>query len=337
MVKKIAIILFFAIFLLMIAGCSSSSTKKTDDINIRTGFTGVDMEFLKGTPPAKMFEGDTFPVLIKVRNNGAYSIKKGQAILSLGVEKDYIKKADLLAGGRITSSGDSSKAASFGLEGKSPINAIGDEEVISYNLVAGKVDPQSETHTSTVIAALCYPYETVLTSNVCVDTDANNLRPAKKACNMQDLVFGNGQGAPVAVTKIEVNMLPVISSGKESADKINPQFLIYIENKDLGTVIRTESVKDFCVKSSTEHKNLNIIYVDAYLSNTKLRCQLDVKGSPTERGHIKLKDKKDIIWCDLAEGVPAAQDPYLSPLKVELSYGYTQSISANYAMQKTAG
>ena len=336
MVKKIAIILFLAIFLLLMAGCSSSSTKKNDDINVRIGFNGLDMEFLKGTPPAKMFEGNTFPVLIKVRNNGAYSIKNGQAILSLGVEKDYTKKADLLTGGRIASLEGLSNAASFGLEGKSSINPIGNEEVISYNLVAGKVDPQSETHTSTVIATLCYPYETVLASNVCVDTDVNNLRPAKKVCNMQDLVFGNGQGAPVAVPKIEVNMLPVISSGKDSADRIKPQFLIYIENKGPGTVIKAESVRDFCVKSDTEHKNLNVVYVDAYLSSTKLRCQLDVEGSSTERGHIKLKDKKDIIWCDLAEGVSAAQDPYLSPLKVELSYGYTQSISANYAMQKTA-
>ncbi|MDP3765143.1 MAG: hypothetical protein Q8R04_01390 [Nanoarchaeota archaeon] len=324
------------LFLLLIAGCSSSSTQKTDDINVRIGFSGLTAEFLKGTPPAKMFEGNTFPALIKVKNNGAYSIKNGQAILSLGVEKDYTKKTDLLTGGRINSFEGLSNAASFGLEGKSSINPIGSEEVISYNLVAGKVDPQSETHTSTVIATLCYPYKTVLTGNVCVDTDVNNLRPAKKVCNMQDLVFGNGQGAPVVVTNIEVNMLPVISSGTESAARIKPQFLIYIENKGPGTVIKEESVRDFCTKSGTEHKNLNVVYVDAYLSNTKLRCQLDVETSPTERGHIKLKDKKDIMWCDLAEGIPAVQDPYLSPLKIELSYGYTQSISANYIIQKTA-
>lgn len=336
MVKKNAIILFLVIFLLLIAGCSSSSTKKTDDINVRIGFKGLDMEFLKGTPPAKMFEGDAFHALIKVKNNGAYSIKNDQAILSLGVEKDYTKKTELLTGGRITSFGGLSNAASFGLEGKSSINPIGNEEVISYNIVAGRVDPQSETHTSTIISTLCYPYETVLTSNVCVDTDVNDLRPAKKVCNMQDLVFGNGQGAPVAVTKIEVNMLPVISSGKDSATSIKPQFLIYIENKGLGTVIKAEAVKDFCTKSDTEHKNLNVVYVDAYLSNKKLKCQLDVETSATERGHIKLKDKKDIIWCDLVEGIPAAQDPYLSPLKIELSYGYSQSISANYVIQKTA-
>lgn len=333
--RKISLI-GMILFTLLIVGCSSSSAKKSAGVNVRVGFAGVDMEFLKGTPPAKIFEGDTFPALIKVKNNGAYSIKNDQAVLSLGVEKDYTRKVDLLTGGRIKSFEGFGNAASFGLEGKSQINPIGSEEVISYNLMAGKVDPQSESHSSTVIATLCYPYETVLASNVCVDTDVNNLRPAKKVCTMQDLAFGSGQGAPVAVTKIEVNMLPVISSGRESAPMIKPQFLIYIENKGTGTVIRAESVKDFCTKSSTEHKNLNVVYVDAYLSNTKLRCQLDAETSSTERGHIKLKDKKDIIWCDLAEGIPASQDPYLSPLKVELSYGYSQSISANYVMQKTA-
>ncbi len=314
--------------------CTAGTSKKSTDIDVRVGFSGLIMEFLKNTPPQKVFEGDIVPVLIKVRNNGAYSIpENNKAILSLGFEKDYTKSVKLMQGGRVQALDNLYNTAAFNLEGKSPINPNGEEEVISYNLEAGKIDPQSEAHTSTVVATLCYPYETVLSSTVCIDTDINDLRPAKKVCSNKDLIFSNGQGAPVAVTKLEINMLPAISE-KNAADKIKPQFLIYVENKGQGTVIKNEAVKDFCTKSDTSHENLNIVYVDVELSGKKLKCQLETKKDSSELGHIKLKDKKDIIRCAFEEGIDKNQDAYLSPLKITLRYGYAQSISANYFIQK---
>lgn len=339
------IISLFAFLILFIAACTTGTKKSSTDIDVRVGFSGLTLEFLKNTPPQKVFEGDIVPVLLKVKNNGAYSIpENNKAVLSLGFEKDYTKSVKLLQGGRVQALDGLYNTAALNLEGKSPINQIGDEEVISYNLEAGKIDPQSEAHTSTVVATLCYPYETVLSSTVCIDTDINNLRPAKKVCSNKYLIFSNGQGAPVAVTKLEINMLPTISE-KNAADKIKPQFLIYVENKGQGTVIKNEAVKDFCTKSDTSHENLNIVYVDAELSGKKLKCQLEKKKDSNELGHIKLKDKKDIIRCstvnaeesnkaDYMSDIDRNQDPYLSPLKISLNYGYTQSISANYFIQK---
>ena len=325
------------ILVLFLIGCTTGTTKTTTkDIDVRVGFAGLVMEFLKNTPPQKVFEGDVFPVIIKVRNTGAFSLKDNdKSILSLGIEKDYTKKVELLAGGKIEEVKEN--AASFNLEGKSAINQKGEEEVISYNIQAGKVDPQSEAHPSTVIATLCYPYQTISESTVCIDTDISNIRPGKKVCKLQDIVFNNGQGAPVAVTKVEMQILPSQESQQspQGYGIIVPQFLIYVENKGQGTVIRKESSNEFCTQSGTTHKNLNIVYVDAYLSNQKLKCQLEATEGTSFPGHVKLKDKKDIIWCSNKEGIPA-QDTYLTPLKIVLSYGYTQSISANYFIQKTA-
>ena len=174
------IIFIIAILIMFAAGCTGGARNKNEEVDVHVGFSGLAIEFLKNSPPSKVFEGDTLPVLIKVKNNGAYSITGDRAIVSLGVEKDYTDKLDLLKGGRISSFAGLNNAAVFSLDGKSPISPVGDEEVISYNLKAGKVDPQSEAHASTVIATLCYPYETVLSSTVCIDTDVNNLRPSKK-------------------------------------------------------------------------------------------------------------------------------------------------------------
>lgn len=331
--KKIILSL---ILILIVVGCTATSKKAVDAADLRIGFKGLGMEFLKGTPPKKVFEGDLFPVMVRIRNDGAYSImESNKAVLSLGLEKDYTNAIYFSSGGKAQNILDN--AAEFYLDGKTAINPKGDEEIISYSVQAGRLDPQSEMHTSSIIATLCYPYETVLQATICIDTDPNSLRPGKKVCKSQSLVAGNGQGAPVAVAKIEINMLPLQSSPQAgSADKIKPQFLIYVENKGDGTVIKKESVGEFCTKSSTLHENLNVVYVDAFLSGIKLNCQLDAEDKPNERGHIKLKDKKDIIICNLGEGIDKAQDSYLSTLRVVLNYGYTNSISANYVMEKVS-
>ncbi len=333
--KEFSIVPIFLI--LFILGCGTQTSKTTKEIDVRVGLEGLKLEFLKNTPPQKVFEGQTFPVIVKVANKGASSLKDNdKAILSLGVEKDYTENVQLLPAGRIQPVG--SNAASFNLEGRSTINVKGEEEVISYNIKAGKVDPQSEFHSSTAIATLCYPYETTLDSTICIDTDVSNIRSGKKVCKLQDLVLNNGQGAPVAVTKIEIQMLPSQESQQspEGYGNIIPQFLIFVENRGQGTVIKREVVQKFCTQSDTTHENLNIVYVDAFLSGEKLECQLQAKQGSNERGHIKLKDKKDIVRCFLKDGRSGTQDSYLAPLKIVLSYGYTQSISANYLIQKTA-
>jgi len=117
---------------------------------------------------------------------------------------------------------------------------------------------------------------------------------------------------------------------------VKPQFLIYVENKGSGIVIDRGKAKEFCTKSEAWHEDFNIIYIDTSLGNSKLKCDLEKKIGSPDLGHIKLKDNKDIIRCFLEEGVSRNSDPYLSPLKITLTYGYTQSISASYLIEKRA-
>ena len=317
-------------FLILIAGCTSVSTGKNQEIDVHTGYQGLVMEFVKNTPPPKVFEQQEFPVYLKIMNSGAYSIKDTKAYINLGVEKDYTSKVTLLESSAIQKS-EGANAAAFTLKGKTNVNPNGDEEVISYNVIAGSIDPQSEAHPSAVTAALCYPYQSELSSTICIDSDISNLRPEKKVCQVKDLVTSGGQGAPVAVTKVEISMLPA-SAGKDNIQKIIPQFLIYVENVGKGLVIRNEAVSNFCTKSETSHEDLNVVYVDAQLSGENLNCQIGTKEKIP--GHIKLNDKKDIVRCTLDKGITSSQNAYLSPLKITLTYGYTQTIAANYFIQK---
>ena len=345
--KKVPIIIITFIFLF--SACTIQTNQKPTDIDVRVGTTGLTTEFLKNTPPPRVFEGDKFPATIKVKNAGATNVKDYQAILSLAVEKDYTKSVQLSSSKNVhLYEGDKKDAnvqniAAFGMEGRSQINTNGGEEVVSYNLVAGKVDPQSEFHSSTVIATLCYPYDTILSTTFCMDTDPNNLRPGKKVCKLQDLSFPNGQGAPVAISKIEISMLPSqeTQQSPNGYGKIIPQFLVFLENRGPGLVIKNDAIREFCTQGKISHEKFNTIFVKAFLpgkdKGLELDCQPKEKKESTEKqGYVKLKDKKDMIRCTLKEGIDGTQDAYLSALKIEMSYGYTQSISSTYMIQKTA-
>src|SRR3989338_10574710 len=125
---KIIILLLFTLFLL---GCASTSPEKKE-ADIFTGFEGLAAEFGKNAPPLKVFEQSMFPVLLKIRNNGAQSITNNKGVLTIGREKDYIPKLAFERNSRITIVSDQKidNQIRFNLDGKTILNSKGDEIIV---------------------------------------------------------------------------------------------------------------------------------------------------------------------------------------------------------------
>ena len=339
--KKAKIMLAMQIAaVLILAGCQGFSLQGNKGAagEIYSGFEGLRIEFLKNTPPPRVFEESQFPVVLRIRNLGAYSITKAgdkdiYAVLSLGVERDYNSIINLEESERVKKS-DIPSQAKFYLEGRSAANPRGDEEIIAYTAKTKKIDPQSERRTSTLLASVCYPYKTKLTATVCIDTDAVGIKQKPKSCAVSDLFFDNGQGAPAGVTKIETRMVP-------SDDKIRPQFIIHIENRGRGEVIKDDSIDMMCSEEGatpdTRNQAYNTISFKAYLSGTDEKSLLDCEPKLTQGSsdaYVKLFKKKDFVRCTVKEGISKDIDAYSAPLNIEMDYGYTDTISANYAIEK---
>lgn len=314
---------------LLLVSCGSLGNNPTENIpNIHKGITGLSMDFLKNTPPKEVFEETEFPILLRIHNQGTYSLKEEHALLTLGLERSYTKSISLEQTDEVTA-GNSESEALFYVEGKTIANPKGDQEVVSFTATAGRIDPQSETHPTTVIATLCYPYKTKLTTDVCVDKDPNNIYNLKKACNVQDIKLGGGQGSPVTVSKVEVQMLP-----KEGGEKVQPQFIFHVENKGGGEVVKKDIHKEFCRARTGDfdHKNMNAILFSAKLSTQDLKCSASLGGQNS--GLIRLRSKSDRVRCTIEGGLDTEQISYIAPLTVVMDYGYTESVSANYIIHK---
>lgn len=326
--KKIMLLLGFLSFFLVSCGVLNTTNSNGDIPDIHKGTVGLTMEFLKNTPPKEVFEETQFPILLRVHNQGTYSLENEDVLLTLGLERSYTKSIILEETDEVNA-GSTESEALFYVGGKTIANPRGDQEVVSFTATAGKIDPQSEAHPTTVIATLCYPYKTEFTTDVCVDRDPNNIYVVKKACNVQDISLGGGQGAPVAVSKVEVQMLPL-----EGGQGVRPQFIFHVENKGRGEVINLDFHKDFC-RSKTgdfDHRNINAVQFSAKLSNQNLKCSTSLGEG--NGGLIRLRAKSDRVRCTIEEGLDTEQISYVSPLVVVMEYGYTESMSARYLINK---
>ena len=325
-------------------GCTASSSQKTNEVNIFVGTDGLTAEFAKTAPPPKVFEDSDFPILLRIRNNGAYSIEKDnpnklslRGVLSLSREKDYVKTLKLEENSRAYgSAGDDSKAYFF-VDGKTTINPQGDEIIASFSAKTGKLDPQSERKESTITATLCYPYQTILITTACIDPDVAKVRPGKKVCDAKELIFNNGQGAPIAVTKIEPQMIP-------AENEIKPQFLIFVENRGKGNPVNRIGYDDACTKSDYKKDLWNVATVKVYKAGketdpeSQLICTPSLKSSEgaidETTGLLRFIDNKDFVRCTFKKGEPKSSEAFTSPLKIVIDYGYVQSIAANLFIEK---
>lgn len=342
----------FLIFAFIVLGCAKSDSKPKQ-IDIFVGIEGLTAEFAKSAPPPRVFENSKFPILLRVRNKGTYGIASdGQTfgVLSIGREKDYITRLSLEKSSRTFQAieGEEANEIFFSVDGKTQLNPKGDEIVVSLNAKTGKLEPQSEIKPSTITATLCYPYQTVLSTTVCIDPDPAGIRPGKKVCNVKESSYNNGQGAPISVTKIEPQMIP-------EGEFIKPQFLIFIENKGKGNTVDIKSYDNVCGKNldfddpkrKEEIKNIwNVAFLRAYASGEKdinqLICCPNIDGQCPEQetnvnkitGFVRFRDRKDFVRCTFKNGVGKNFDAYTSPLRIEIDYGYVQTVATNFIIQK---
>ena len=84
----------------------------------------------------------------------------------------------------------------------------------------------ADKYSPEILVTACYRYKTIADPKVCIDPNPFRAVQERKVCEVRDQSLGGGQGAPVAVTKIEEQV---------GSDKIH--FRIFIQNVGDGEVI----------------------------------------------------------------------------------------------------
>ncbi len=324
--------IFLIIISLLLISCKRADVQTKVITNFKTGVQGLEFKFLENAPPKEIYytEKTRVPIGLEMRNKGA---EKAYGVIAFnfdgykGIVKENLDSTiyygeDLF---RIASSENSF------LEGKSAKNPNGDIMTFSVLAEPSLLNPQAEQFKSAIIATACYDYQTEFTPEVCIDTDIFNTKPIAKVCKVKDIASSSGQGAPVSIEKVEVQMLP---SGKG----ISPYFVITLRNVGKGEVIRYQKYQEVCSqKSSSDLNNFNIVRVSAFIAGkeiNRLDClpkRSELIKDPFEEeglfGYARFKDKVATVTCRYLGEIPANAGNYVTKLRILAEYGYTESIS----------
>jgi hypothetical protein len=224
------------IALLLLAGCGSR-TPEYKDVNYFEGSDGVTFEFMENSPPERVFTGRSFPIAVMLSNKGAWNLA-GDFYGSVSISYDpfYFEEPEQ------SKSALEGKRGRIELRGKSAYWPTGEERIETFAFLHPKdISPRAGAE-STVMVSLCYPYATLLTTQVCVDADPYNLDEREQICEGEDLTFTD-QGAPVAVTFIDYESIPAgveeISALSYAPTTVDGQFAVHeIETLEAQALIR---------------------------------------------------------------------------------------------------
>lgn len=324
--KKI-ILLILLLSILMLSACSkidfnNLKQKQYRDpatINYFKGTKGLTLNFQNEAPPETVFEGSEFDVQAIIHNEGAYDVinkEKAQVeivtdsantiqLKNQGVENSYLKNLK-----------------SVQLHGKSYFYPEGEQDFFALNRYrARKIMNGFEKNTIRFYVTMCYPYRTYLSDEVCIDTNTNRMDVRKQVCSSKDKTYAGGQGAPVAVTAVETNMVP-------KGAFIEPQFIIHIKHEGDGIVsLYDDKNKDANTCDNIGPEQVNKMELSATLGNDNLEC------FPNP---VFLRDGKAKIECRLkGSQVLATAANYYTNLNVELRYLYTQTFDKKINVRRT--
>ncbi|KHO50521.1 MAG: hypothetical protein QT07_C0009G0015 [archaeon GW2011_AR16] len=301
--RGVIFVVLLVLVLLLVASCAGGgrlrrSRSQAQPYNFHVGSQGVQMHFLQGNPPQRLYEGDPLTMILEYANKGAYDITDGRLYIS-GYDREYVR----------LEAAENPLSTTFTAEGKDEFNPMGEiTDVKEYKDPAVSMPPNVDIFRQVFKATACYKYRTEASPTVCIDPDPLSVDPEDKVCIVTPMSLGS-QGAPVAVSSIE----PEVARDRA-------QFKINIANVGTGTVIESAQGRSPIERCHADLKRDEIdkVEIHAFISDTPLECKPDI---------VRLTNGNGFSFCTLDLRTIQQREAYQTILNVYLDYGYRDSIA----------
>jgi hypothetical protein len=313
--KKFIILALVLIGLVLVSGCSTKKAVETGPASAFIGGTdGLVMSFVQDAPPAEYPQQVPFDVIINVEN-------KGESTVSADAAKFYI----VLGGISTTAYGiDNPLQPLEELQGKQLIQKTTTPGGVTQATFSSDGSPSFPgSQPQKITATLCYPYITQVQGTVCITPSlARQTVGGAQLCTVTGSKTVYSSGAPVKITSLS-------ESATSSAGKITGfRFTMFVKDEGPGTAYLGTT----CPPTLGDANRVKVI--SAKLIN--LDKDLDCGKAATDAGVLITGDNGGVITCTV-EGL-SSQDisgEFEDVLVMQLSYGYTQSITKSITFTTT--
>ncbi|MFW5865712.1 MAG: hypothetical protein ACOCU6_01325 [Nanoarchaeota archaeon] len=163
----------------------------------------------------------------------------------------------------------------------------------------------------TFMVTSCYLYSTHASPMVCIDPAP--MSEGRKVCHPREITFNGGNGAPVAITRVE-----------QENTRRSIYFDIHVENLGNGDVIDMGKIEKcspyYPADLSSRYKD-KVYLIDVRIGGQHLECSPDridgVKLIPGQGGYVRCRYDLEYV---------TAKSAYETPLVIELGYGYSETM-----------
>ncbi len=317
----------FIVLLLFIVGCTGSDNTDANDVQdtYRIGTEGLVLNFIDNFPPTRVFDkevANSFQVMLEVANRGAHDIPKTDADFYIsGYDKNIIR--DLRGRDNL----DKKDRLSGQLAGKSYFNPDGASEYLEFKGTVNQLSGLNiDIYPATLLVTACYKYSTIANAQVCIDPSPFATGVTNKVCTPQAVATGS-QGAPIAISSIDVDARPQ-----------NTRFKVYVQNVGGGDVFKEGKMVQCDPENNLGLTFQELDYVRVESINVGGDAIDPVKCNPltSEDGgyYMRLTNGQGFMVCEYPTSGTGA---YTSPLTVELSYGYRDTVAKHIEIVKSVG
>ena len=305
MKRQYFLVILAIVLLIFTASCDDDDNDNDTAGTFKGGVAGVDVNFVEEKPPASFDQGEDVAFKVRLVNNGEYTIPAGEAKAQVygtspnfGLTNDYKGTDNIL----------------YGVSKN--VDTPGEQEITlgtgSYS------EPIVIEQDFPVNARICYPYETKVSTSVCMGSRRIGQSSTDQVCDVQGSRISSGtvSAAPVQVTAIEESYM-----GSDAM-----RFSIDIENKGTGTVYDdAKACEDLDLVNDA-----NIVYLEIFPEDIK--C-IFPEGSEGATGKVTLYGGAKTIVCERAfEGT----SNYNENLRINLKYKYLDDTSKTVTVYESS-
>lgn len=306
--------IYFLIICIFIISCSNQQ----QNLDYDSGTTGIVANF-EDKLDHTIYEGQDLSLVVNLQNKGSYDEAYGRVILS-GFDRHIMPFRELVA--------YDNYAVHYlpELESRSPYNIDGGFDTVSFEIPKNSIYLSDfEKYEPNLMLSLCYYYETKATPNVCISLDPFNSK--SKICDPFKPIVMQNQGAPVAVTKVEQEVMADFTT-----------FIVTVENVGEGNVITpTQESADAC-PLNLKHDDLNEFEFEMKLSNTQ-------NPECTPNGRARLVNGKAVIFCKFQlrpeftknHNEEIGAEMYTKQLEINIKYFYNTNTYKKLKLAKQPG
>ncbi len=303
---KFGLIIFLAVLLLFLLLSCNRVPQGEEPLGteaalkmVQTGTEGVKISAVSNYPPPLLYDQNPLVILLDVQNKGNFDLETQDCFVQITGHDPTI--IDLPP---VKSCAENTAGT---LEGKNVYNVQGGVNQLEFSAPPVTLPEKVFEYNPTLNVLSCYNYHTSARPKVCVDPLQFQITSEQKACTSQDVGMVGGQGAPVGVSYVGVDMV-----GKKAIFEIN------IKNLGSGRVLSRDADLRNCAAVGLDYRDLDkVLYTVSLPSGSLIDCK-------PQDGIVRLANGQGKIVCSFEIPGGAA---YETPLAIDLDYAYVDSFT----------